>query len=70
MAKVNTGAIRAFQQKVHAMSQSGHREIRLSATEARNLSHELSQITALTVEEYNSADATGNIDIEITSKKF
>lgn len=70
MAKVNTSAIRAFQQKVHAMNQSGQREIRITAAEARNLSHELSQITALAVEEYSSASPSGTVEVEISSKKF
>lgn len=70
MAKINTGAIRAFQQKVHAMNQSNQREIRLTAAEARNLSHELSQITALAVQEYSSATAAEKIEFEISSKKF
>lgn len=70
MAKVSTGAIRAFQQKVHAMSQSNQREIRLSATEARNLSHELSQITALAVEEHSTENESQSVEIEISSKKF
>lgn len=70
MAKINTGAIRSFQQKVHAMNHSGQKEIRLTSTEARNLSHELSQITALAVEEHSISNTSNSLEVEITSKKF
>jgi len=49
MAKI-TPHISAFAARVKNMNQSGHRELSLSATEARNLHAELFQLLELIVE--------------------
>jgi len=70
MAKINTNAVRAFQQKVYAMSRSNQKEIKLTAIEAQALSHELSQLTALILEQQDNSTQLSDIQVEISAKKF
>lgn len=69
MAGVNTNAIRAFQDRVHAMSVGNQKEIRLSSVEAKNLSHELATLTAMLLE-YQTALGTGVFDVTIEGNRF
>lgn len=69
MPAINTNAIRAFQDRVHAMSVGNQKEVRLSSVEAKNLSHELATITAMLLE-YQTAIGMGAIDVEIGAPRF
>lgn len=70
MVKIRTDAIRIFQQNVNAMNSSNQRDMRLSAQEARNLSTELSQLTALLVELQNETPSNDAIEVTITGNSF
>jgi len=69
MAGVNTNSIRAFQDRVHAMSVGNQKEIRLSSVEAKNLSHELATLTAMLLE-YQDAIGTGVIEVTVGGNRF
>lgn len=64
MAEIRTDAIRVFQKKVHEMNSANQRELRLTAQEARNISNEISQLTALLLQ-LQSSNA-GNEDIQVS----
>ena len=70
MAKIRTDAIRVFQQNVNVMNSSNQRDMRLSAQEARNLSTELAQLTALLLELQSESPSTDNIEVNITGSTF
>ena len=70
MAKIRTDAIRVFQQNVNTMNSSNQRDMRLSAQEARNLSNELSQITALLLELQSETAPSDTIEVNITGSTF
>jgi hypothetical protein len=70
MVKIRTDAIRIFQQNVNAMNSSNQRDMRLNAQEARNLSNELSQLTALLVELQNETPSSDAIEVNITGNSF
>jgi hypothetical protein len=70
MAKIRTDAIRVFQQNVNTMNSSNQRDMRLSAQEARNLSNELSQLTALLLELQSETAPSDTIEVNITGSTF
>ena len=70
MAKIRTDAIRVFQQNVNVMNSSNQRDMRLSAQEARNLSNELAQLTALLLELQSNSPSTDTIEVNITGSTF
>lgn len=70
MAKIRTDAIRVFQQNVNVMNSSNQRDMRLSAQEARNLSTELAQLTALLLELQSESPSTDSIEVNITGSTF
>jgi len=70
MAETRTDAIRVFQQRVHEMNNANQRDLRLSAQEARNLSNELSQLTALLLQLNLGSKTDENIEINITGLNF
>lgn len=70
MAKIRTDAIRVFQQNVNVMNSSNQRDMRLSAQEARNLSNELAQLTALLLELQSNLPSTDTIEVNITGSTF
>ena len=70
MAKIRTDAIRVFQQNVNTMNSSNQRDMRLSAQEARNLSNELSQLTALLLELQSETTPSDTIEVNITGSTF
>lgn len=71
MAEVRTDAIRIFQQKVYAANNANQRDIRLTTQEARNISNELSQLTALLLQLQSTTTASQeNIEITVTGSSF
>lgn len=70
MVDTRTDAIRAFQQRVHAMNSANQRDLRLTAQEARNLSNELAQLTALLLQSQNINDSQNNIEVTVTGLNF
>lgn len=69
MTNVRTDAVRAFQKRVHDMNSANLKDLRLSAQEARNLSNELAQLTALLVQ-LQTQNTTANIEVIATGSKF
>ena len=69
MTETRTDAIRAFQKRVHEMNSANQRELRLSAQEAKNLSNELGQLTAMLVQ-YQSQNNDSNVDVVVSGQKF
>ena len=69
MTNVRTDAVRAFQKRVHDMNSANLKDIRLSAQEARNLSNELAQLTALLVQ-LQTQNTEANIEVIATGSKF
>jgi glutaredoxin 2 len=69
MTEVRTDAIRVFQKRVHEMSSANQKEIRLTAQEARNLSNELAQLTALIVQA-QSQNNNNTVEVIATGSKF
>jgi hypothetical protein len=67
---VRTDAIRVFQKNVHEMNSANQRDIRLTAQEARNLSNELSQLTAYLVDLQTTNNTQQPVDFSIVSQKF
>ena len=70
MPETRTDAIRAFQKRVHDMNSASQRDLRLTAQEARNLSNELSQLTALLLQLQSAAPAQDNLEINISGANF
>jgi len=70
MVETRTDAIRVFQKQVHEMNSANQKDLRLSAQEARNLSNELSQLTALLVELQNETPSSDAIEVNITGNSF
>lgn len=70
MAETRTNAIRAFQQRVHEMNSANQRDLRLTAQEARNISNELAQITALLLQLQNIKDSEDSIEVTVTGLNF
>jgi len=70
MAETRTDAIRAFQQRVHTMNGANERDLRLSAQEARNISNELSQLTALLLQLQNNNRPQENIEVTVKGLNF
>jgi hypothetical protein len=70
MAETRTDAIRVFQKRVHEMNNANQRDLRLSAQEARNLSNELSQLTALLLQVNSASKTDENIEINVTGLNF
>ena len=52
------------------MNSSNQRDMRLSAQEARNLSNELSQLTALLLELQSETAPSDTIEVNITGSTF
>ena len=69
MSEARTDAIRSFQKRVHDMSSANLKDLRLSAQEARNLSNELAQLTALLVQ-LQTQNTEANIEVIATGSKF
>lgn len=69
MAKI-TPHISSFAGRVKSMNQSGHRELSLSATEARNLHSELFQLLELIVELQNQLIDAKTTTIEFKGEDF
>jgi hypothetical protein len=67
---VRTDAIRVFQKNVHEMNSANQRDIRLTAQEARNLSNELSQLTAYLVDLQTTNNTQQTVDFSIVGQKF
>ena len=70
MAEIRTDATRAFQKRVHDMNSANQRDLRLTAQEARNLSNELSQLTALLLEKQSNNNAQENVEVTVTGLNF
>ena len=70
MAEIRTDAIRVFQKRVHDMNSANLRDLRLTAQEARNLSNELSQLTALLLQLQSTHASQENIEVSITGSNF
>lgn len=70
MTNIQTDAIRVFQKRVHDMTNTNQRELRLTAQEARNISNELSQLTAILLDLQSKNVATESVDISIIGSKF
>ena len=70
MVETRTDAIRVFQQRVHNMDNANQRDLRLSAQEARNLSNELSQLTALLLQLQSTTRTQEDIEVSITGGNF
>ena len=68
MVETKTDAIRVFQKRVHDMNSANLRDLRLTAQEARNLSNELSQITALLLQ--STSTSQENVEVSITGLNF
>lgn len=69
MAEIRTDATRAFQKRVHDMNSANQRDLRLTAQEARNLSNELAQLTAMLLE-LQSNSSQENIEVTVTGLNF
>ena len=69
MAEIRTDATRAFQKRVHDMNSANQRDLRLTAQEARNLSNELAQLTAILLE-LQSNSSQENIEVTVTGLNF
>jgi len=67
---VRTDAIRVFQKNVHEMNSANQRDIRLTAQEARNLSNELSQLTAYLVDLQTTNNTQQTVDFSVVGQKF
>ena len=67
---VRTDAIRVFQKNVHEMNSANQRDIRLTAQEARNLSNELSQLTAYLVDLQTTNNTQQPVDFSVIAQKF
>lgn len=52
------------------MNNANQRDLRLSAQEARNLSNELSQLTALLLQVNSASKTDENIEINVTGLNF
>lgn len=70
MVETRTDAIRVFQKRVHEMNSANQKDLRLSAQEARNLSNELSQLTALLIQLRSTNEAQENIEVNIAGGNF
>ena len=70
MPETRTDAIRAFQKRVHDMNSAAQRDLRLTAQEARNLSNELSQLTALLLQLQSAAPSQDDLEINISGANF
>lgn len=70
MPEIRTDAIRTFQKRVHDMNSSNQRDLRLTAQESRNLSNELSQLTAFLLELQTVKSPTETMEISIQGSKF
>lgn len=70
MAETRTDAVRAFQKRVHEMTNANQRDIRLTAQEARNLSNELSQLTALLLQLQSISSTQESVEVNITGLNF
>jgi hypothetical protein len=70
MAETRTDAVRAFQKRVHAMTNANQRDIRLTAQEARNLSNELAQLTALLLQMQSISSTQESVEVNITGLNF
>jgi len=70
MVETRTDAIRVFQKQVHEMNSTNQKDLRLSAQEARNLSNELSQITALLIQLQPTNKTQENIEVSIVGGNF
>lgn len=70
MAEIRTDAMRVFQKRVHDMNSANLRDLRLTAQEARNLSNELSQLTALLLQLQSTYASQENIEVSITGSNF
>lgn len=68
MQKVKTDAIRVFHERVNRMNNSNQKDLILTAIEARNLSNELSQLTAFLLETTSDGSLNGDIEVVISSK--
>jgi hypothetical protein len=69
MSEVRTDAVRVFQKRVHDMNSANQKDIRLSAQEARNLSNELAQLTAMLVQ-LQTPNTNNNIEVVAAGSKF
>ena len=69
MLEIRTDAIRTFQKRVHDMNSTNQRDLRLTAQEARNLSNELAQLTAILLE-LQSNSLQENIEVTVTGLNF
>ena len=70
MAEIRTDAIRAFQKRVNEMTNTNQRDIRLSLVEARNLSTELSQLTAILIELQSVSNNNTSVEVSVIGSKF
>lgn len=70
MAETRTDAVRAFQKRVHEMTNANQRDIRLTAQEARNLSNELAQLTALLLQMQSISSTQESVEVNITGLNF
>jgi hypothetical protein len=70
MVETRTDAIRVFQKQVHEMNSANQKDLRLSAQEARNLSNELSQLTALLIQLRSTNATQENIEVSIAGGNF
>lgn len=69
MAGLSTNSIRAFQNKVHSASVGGQKNVQLSIVEAKNLSNELAQLTALLLE-IKQEQSSQEVQVQVFSNRF
>jgi hypothetical protein len=70
MQKTKTDAIRVFQERVNRMTNNNQRELTLSAIEARNLSNELAQLTAMLLSLSSNENANTTMEVTVSGDKF
>lgn len=70
MVEIRTDALRVFQKRVHEMNSANQRDLRLTAQEARNLSSELSQLTALLLQLQNNSNPQEPIEVSVAGLNF
>ena len=67
---IKTNAIRAFSDKVRAVSASKAPQLQMTIQEANMLNYEIENLMAVLLETTSSTPATEAVDIEVIGTKF
>jgi CHAT domain-containing protein len=70
MPEIRTDALRSFQKRVHDMNNANQRDLRLTAQEARNISNELSQLTAFLLQLQTNNNTQETINVTVAGLNF